>query len=204
MYPNQQQPPTYTVDYLNQISPQAPKKGFLGKKEIIITAVLAGLVLVVVILALAINAGGSSDPNKQLAARLISTQTIVEGSQVKLKSTELRTLNSNLNIYLTNTNRDIVEPLAAVKIDIEKIDKSILAAEAGTDITNRLEDARLNATFDRTYAREISYQLETIGALMRQLYTSTNSVTYKAFLDNAYNNLLPTQKAFEAFNATNG
>jgi hypothetical protein len=204
MYPNQQQPPTSAADYLNQISPQAPKKRFLGRKELIVASVLAALVLLVVILAVALNAGGGTNTPKQLAARLISTQTIVDDAQSKLKSTELRTLNSNLSIYLTNTNRDIIEPLAAVKVDIKKIDKSITTAEAGTDITARLEDARLNATYDRTYAREIAYQLEKIGALMRQLYTSTKSVKFKTFLDGAYTNLAPTQKAFETFNATNG
>ena len=204
MYPNQQQPPTYSVDYLNQIAPQAPKKRFLGKKEIIIAAILAGLVVIVGLLALVINLGAGSDPSQQLAARLITTQKIVDDAQPKLKSTELRTLNSNLGIYLTNTNRDIVAPLASVDIDIKKLDGSIVSAEAGTDITDRLEDARLNATYDRTYAREIAYQLATIVALMRQIYESTNSESLKTFLENAYTNLEPTQKSFEDFNAANG
>ena len=204
MYPNQQQPPTYSVDYLNQIAPQGPKKRFLGRKEIIIAVILAGLVIIVGLLALIINLGSSSDPSQQLAARLLATQTIVEGAQSKLKSTELRTLNSNISIYLTNTNRDIVTSLAGVDIDIKKLDASIVVSEAGTTITDRLEDARLNATYDRTYAREIAYQLATIVALMRQLYESTSSASFKTFLENAYTNLEPTQKAFEDFNAANG
>lgn len=204
MYPNQQEPPTYSIDYLNQIAPQAPKKNNFSRKQWIIIACTAALIVIVGIMSIVASAGGNSSSVEQLAAKLIATEKIVGDAQSKIKSSQLRTLNSNLNIYLTNTNRDIAAPLLADGIAVAKLDKKVLAAEAGTDITNRLEDARLNAIYDRVYAREISYQLEVITALMQQTYSSTKNQSLKAFLEGAFTNLEPTQKQFADFNAING
>jgi len=201
MNPNQ---PTYSVDYLNQIAPQAPKKNVLTRLQIIIIAAVGGIVLLTIILSLVLASSHNVEPTKQLAARLQSTEIIVGNAQIKLKSSQLRTLNSNLKIYLTNTNRDISAPLLQVGINVAQLDKKLVASEAGTDIVNRLEDARLNAVYDRTYAREIAYQLDTIVTLMRQVNNSTNNQSLKTFLANAYTNLEPTQKQFAQFNAANG
>jgi hypothetical protein len=145
--------------------------------------------------------GGSS--TEKLAARLASTETIASAAQAKLKSSELRTLNSNLKIYLTNTNRDIVAPLMAVGINAKQLDPVVTKAEAGTDVTLRLEDARLNAVYDRTYAREMSYRLDTIVSLMQKIRASSSNTTMKSFLDSAITNLTPTQKEFSDYNDTN-
>jgi len=159
MNPNQ---PTYSVDYLNQIAPQTPKKSGLSRLQFIIVAVVGAVVLLTVIISAVLTSSYNVEPAKQLAARLQSTEVIVGNAQSKLKSSQLRTLNSNLKIYLTNTNRDIATPLLQEGINVAKLDKKLVASEAGTDITNKLEDARLNAVYDRTYAREIAYQLDTI------------------------------------------
>jgi hypothetical protein len=196
--------PNYSVDYLNQIAPQAPKKMRFSRLQYILIAVVGLLVVLTIIFGIIVSSKTSVEPEKQLAARLQSTEKIVGDAQTKLKSSQLRTLNSNLKIYLTNPNRDIAAPLLKSGVDVTKLDKTIVASEAGTDITARLEDARLNAVYDRTYAREISYRLSTLVALMRQINTSTKSQSLKTFLDNAYKNLAPTQKQFDQFNATNG
>lgn len=167
------------------------------------SAILLAIAIAVTLL-IVISATSNKGTLQHLAARLQSTETIVSGAQSKIKSTQLRALNSNLKIYLTNTNRDIVDPLSKQNVDVNKIDKSITSSETGKDVTDRLEDARLNAVYDRTYAREIAYRLETILALMHQIDDSTSSKSLKSFLDGAITNLEPSQKSFEDFNATNG
>jgi hypothetical protein len=194
--------PNLSVDYLNQIAPQAPKRKIpLTKKQLMIFGALGLAIIIVVILVIVINLGSNKKPLEQLAARLQSTQTIATDAATKLKDSQLRALNSNLEIYLTNTNRDIAAPLLKDNIIVTKLDKSIVASEAGTDISARLEDARLNAVYDSTYAREMSYRLDTIVALMKQIYESTSNTTLKTFLNDAYTNLIPTQKAFANFSA---
>lgn len=209
MYPNTPQPPapaTPPQDYLNQIAPaQAKKLPFsFGPKVILIVGGI--LVVLVIIIALAINVFGQGGRSRieHLAARLDSTTTIVEGAKDTLKSSQLRSLNSNLSLYLANINRDVVEPLQAVGVTLEKVDKKITESESATPITDRLEDARLNAIYDRTYAREMAYRLDTLITLMKEIEASTGNAKLKTFLHTTYPNLEPTQKAFEDFNAANG
>jgi hypothetical protein len=192
---------------LDQIAPQTPKRPLFrlsGAK--LILAIAGVLVVVVALLALVINlvTANQRQPLEQLSARLSATETIVTDAQKNLKSSELRSLNSSLKLFLTNTNRDITDPLRSAGVDIKKISKDTIAKESGDDISARLEDARLNAVYDRTYAREMAYQLETIITLMKQIYRSTGNQSLKSFLNTAYGNLEPTQQSFADFNAANG
>ncbi|HEY8886469.1 MAG TPA: hypothetical protein VIM31_03155 [Candidatus Microsaccharimonas sp.] len=204
-YPPQPSAPTnLPTDYLNQIAPQAPKKPLFsfGIKQLLIIG--AALVVLVIILAVVVGnvASGKKDPLEHLSARLTATQAVVTASQPNLKSSELRSLNSNLNLYMTNTNRDITAPLTSAGINVKKLSKPIVTSESTTALSARLEDARLNAVFDRTYAREMTYQLGTLMTLMNQIYTSTSNAALKTFLESAYNNLKPTQESFANFTAT--
>jgi hypothetical protein len=196
--------PNPSLDYLNQIAPQAPKKLRFSLIQMIIIGVVGLAIIISAIVIFNFVANSGKNNLEHLAARLQSTETIVGTAQSKIKSTSLRALNSNLKIYLTNTNRDIVDPLSKQSVSITKMDKTIVSSEAGKDVTDRLEDARLNAIYDRTYAREIAYRLETILALMHQINDTTSSTSLKSFLQDSITNLEPTQKSFEDFNATNG
>jgi len=204
MDPNQPQP-NLPADYLNQIAPQTPKKMplNLSKKQLLVGGGLLAAILIVILLAVIINLTSNKKPFEQLVARLQSTATIVTNAQTDIHSSNLRALNSNLKIYLTNTNRDIAAPMLDVKIDVTKLDKDIVTSEAGTDITARLSDARLNAVYDTTYVREMSYRLDTIVNLMQQDYKSTGSTKLKSFLSSAYTNLQPIQKQFADFSDAN-
>ena len=214
MYPNDQQQPPYQpqpttpVDYLNQIAPQPAKKSPFNGLVLKLAIIGGALILVVIILAVTVNSIASSQrtPVETLASRLTATEEIADDAQPKLKSSQLRSLNSNLSIYFTNTNRDITEPLTNLKMKSADIDKTIIAKETATatGITDRLEDARLNVDFDRTYAREMAYQLDTLLNAMQQVSRTTQSTSMKSFVAGAYKNLKPTQEAFAAYNeATN-
>ena len=206
MFPNQPQQPSgpSSTDYLNQIAPKAaPKITLKGPKLFLLIG--AALVVVVTIISLiAVSAaGGQKRPLEQLGARLTTTETIVTDAQKNLKSSQLRSLNSNLKIYLTNTNRDISAPLLSAGVNSAKISATVTKQESGEAITARLEDARLNGVYDRVYAIEMTTQLERTINLMKQIYSSTNSKSLKEFLKTSYASLEPTQKAFAEFNAAN-
>jgi uncharacterized protein (UPF0333 family) len=211
MYPdqNQNQPQNqqqYSIDYLNQIAPQPKKSGLNDKKFLFL---VGGGLLVAIIVGIFIlsSGGGSTGPKgkmQTLAARLLTLQTISNTAQKNIKSGKLRSANSSLTIFLTNANRDAVDPLAKNGVEIKGIDKKITAAEAGTDLSGKLEDARLNAVFDRTYAREMGYQLDTVAVLMKDIYANTKSKSLKDFLVGTDNNLEPIKKELYDFNAANG
>lgn len=200
------QPPVVPLNYLDQIAPQTQKKRLFdsGPKKLIIILAAAFLVVMTLVVIVNVIAGANRKPAEQLAARLISTQQIADNAQENLKTTSLRSLNSTLRVYFTNTNRDIAQPFATIDINPTKVSGSVASEEAAlTSATEeRLEDARLNAVFDRTYAREMEYQLATLLALMEQVYSSTGSGTLKEYLEESYDNLEPLHEQFAAFDET--
>ena len=193
----------YPIDYLNQIAPEQPKQGMNNKLFFMLIGGGLLVAIIVGILALTSGSGGPTQKMQTLAARMITLQTISSDAQKNIKSNQLRTTNSTLSLFLTNANRDIAEPLSKNGVDVKKIDKSIQTKEKGEKLTAKLEDARLNATFDRIYASEMTYQLETTAALMKEIYTSTGSKSLKEFLEKTDDNLQPIKKQLADFNATN-
>jgi hypothetical protein len=198
--PNPNQSP-YSIDYLNQIAPQEKKPGMSNKFFLFI---IGGGLLVAIIVGIFALSSGSNGPTQKmqtLSARLTTLQTISDKAQKNIKSGDLRSTNSSLTIFLTNANRDIVTPFGKNGVDIKKIDKKIISKEAGTAVTKKLEDARLNAVYDRIYASEMGYQLETVAALMKDIYTNSKSKSLKEFLVATDDNLLPIKKQFQEYSA---
>lgn len=203
MYPNNQQP-TYSIDYLNQIAPAPQKRSLFSGKRPLVMGLSAALIVAIVIMIIGKTVGQQPNSLQQLAARLQSTQTIADNAQPNIQSSQLRTLNSSLRLTLTNTNRDITAPLKSSGITATNLDKKIVTAESGADLVAKLEDARLNAVYDRTYAREMAYRVDTIILLMKDIYGKTHSTELKNFLQTSYQNLGPIQQQFADFNAANG
>jgi len=187
------------IDYLDQIAPQPTKNSWLLSKK----PLLIGLIIAIAILLIASVAGlflGKAQTNSQLTARLIDTQTIVNDATKKINSTKLQALNGNLSIYLSNTVSSIEPLLTKEGVKVKEIDKNITKKETDTELVTKLEDARLNAIYDRTYSREMAYKLNTILTLMNQLKKSNRSASAKSFYSTSINNLIPIQKAFADFN----
>lgn len=195
----QQSPPQYSIDYLNQIAPQQQKN--TPNKLLVIVGILVILLIVTfAVIGLSRMGGASSSTKLQtLAARLTTLQNIAGDAQPHIKNNQLRATNSSLNLHLAGANRDIAEPLAANGINMKKLDKSVVARENGTALIATLEDARLNAIYDRTYAREMGYQLRTTLLLMDDIAQSTNSKSLDAFIDTTKANLAPIEQQFDGF-----
>ena len=198
-----QQQNQYPIDYLNQIAPQPPKQGLSSKLFFLIIG--GGVLLAIIVGFLLLNpgSGGPKEKMQTLAARMITLQEVASDSQKNIKSGSLRATNSNLTIFLTNANRDIAEPLLNNDIDVKGLDKAIVTKEDGTELKEKLEDARLNAVFDRTYAQEMTYQLDTIAVLMGDIYERTNSKSLKDFLLKTDSDLQPIKKALNEFSDAN-
>jgi len=198
--PNGQAP----LDYLNQIAPQAPKRHLfeLNLRTIITGAIILVIIMIIISLVSGAIAGARKEPWQQLSARLDATATIADEATSNIKSSQLRSSNSDLKLYLTNTQRDLTAHLVRLNIDPKKLPASIVAKESATSMLADLEDGRLNARYDSTYAREMGYQTATLIALLNQLITSTSG-TSKAFVQTAHDNLYPTYKAIADFNTTN-
>lgn len=197
------EPTQHPIDYLNQIAAPTPKPGLSDKLLPII--LIAGIVVALLVGIVALLGSGTSNKSNlmRLSARLQTLQTIVDSSKKTITSGDLRGTNTNLSLLLTTANHDIADPLAANNISASKLDAKIIASEDGTDLKKRLEDARVSGYFDRTYAREMSNQLATLIALMKEIDAHTKSKSLKEYLATTENQLTPIQKQFASFNAAN-
>lgn len=140
---------------------------------------------------------------ERLALRLQTLQKVSQNAHSKIKDSNLRSINSNLKTSLIDANRDIDTPLKAAKIDLKKANSKLVAEENGTKLSATLEDARLNATFDRTYAKEMSYQLETTTLLMNSLLSTTKSSSLKTFLQSSIGDFKSLQTQFSTYSSAN-
>lgn len=199
-----QQASQVPINYLDQISAAPPKKPFfsLSLRTVIIGAILVVIVIIITSIVIGSINSGQKEPWQRLSVKLSVTTDVANDSTKLIKSSALRSLNSDLKLYLTNTNRDIAKILIKAGVETAKIPASITKDEKGTGISDRLEDARLNAKYDSTYAREMSYQLSTLLSLYQKLYSSSHSSETKTFLKSAYDNLLPTQQAIAEFSSS--
>lgn len=188
-------------DYLDQIATPNTQPGMNNK--LFLSVVIGGILLALIVGFMIILGSGKPAALQTLGLRLETLQKVSDNSQKTIKSGKLRSINSNLTLYLTNTNRELGAQLINNSIDLKKIDKNEIANESGDELTKKLEDARLNVVFDRTYANELTYQLETVDVLMNQVYKSTKSKSLKTFLESSNNGLKSLKKQFSEFNATN-
>lgn len=193
------------LDYLDQIAPVQQKHPSFGFNLRTILIIGVALIAVVIILSTAVSSvsNARSELWEHLYARLNSLSTIVNDGTSKLKDGQLRTANSDLRLYVTNTSRDLDTRLAVLKINTKKIPEKITTSESSDQILEKLEDARLNAKYDSAYSRETSYVLATMLSLLKQLSVSDKSATNREFAQTAYTNLEPIYKAIAGYSAEN-
>ncbi len=162
------------------------------------------LVILVVVFVSSAAGGGSMSSLAGVAAKINNLKTVSEAAQKNIQSGELRSLNGNLTLVLTNADRDLAEPLKAKKIKLTDKKNNVIAKVTSDfeALGTRLEDARLNAVYDRTYAREMTYALKTLHNDMGQLYKSSSSSELKNILNTTDTNLEPLVDSFSRFNAS--
>lgn len=198
------QQPQFSSDYLNQIAAPAPVKTL---NPLVLWGLIGGLLVLAVVVVLGISSASSGPSPSSLAsiaANFDNLKRLSEDAQDNIQSSELRTLNSSLTLSLTNTNRDLTEPLAAQNISLKDKKNPTVAGvtKEYEELASRLEDARLNAVFDRTYAREMTYVIKTLRSDMAILYKKSRSSDLKTALETADKNLVPIVEGFGSFNAS--
>lgn len=198
----QYQQPTVPSDYLNTIAAPPPVKKM---NPLLLWGLIAGLLIaiIVVVIAVASNAGSGSSKNLAgIGARASTLKDTSEDAQKNIQSSQLRTLNSSLTLVLTDTNRELAAPLKAQEINLKDTkNTSIVSVKTEFEaLEKRLEDARLNGVYDRTYAREMTFALKTLNSDMGTLYDSSRSTALKKILSDANATLNPLIEEFNSFN----
>jgi len=208
MQPDQQNPspnsqnPEPSQDYLDTIAAK-PKKSlsFLESPKQIMIAAGLGLAFILSIVLIIVNGSGEK-PLDQMAARFNTVEAVHARGESEATNSQLRATNSTLGIYLVNTKRDLNSQLENRGLNTDKLSDELLAQEPLSETLDKLEDDRLNGVFDRAYAREMSYLLETLLTMFKQAKSDSDNQELIDVLDSAHDNLAPIQQEFAEFNET--
>lgn len=170
-----------------------------------IPLMILGIVAVLLLALVAIMAITSAQPNptqmgNKLLRQVTSTVEITTLAEKNLKSGELVSLNSTLKSQLTGASASLTASLTTAGIKLEKASTGSKAAalEGGQEVVDKLEEARLLSTYDRAYARELSYRLSLILAQLTTVHNNTNSAQLKKQLSTTYDNLKPLKDQLDS------
>jgi molecular chaperone DnaK (HSP70) len=198
----------HPIDYLDSIATVPKGAAKKVNDKLFFGLIIGGVLAALVVGGLALLNGGSSSKDDliRLSVRFQNLQTVSDKSSKTIVSSSLRATNTNLSLALASANRDSKKALVTLgadskKLDPKKLDPKITEQEKTEELDKKLTNARMNATFDRTYAREMTYQLDTLLVLIDKTESKTKDTSVKEFLQTTRRNLKPLQKQFAEFTA---
>lgn len=196
MYPNQQ--PQYSVDYLNEISGPQPTSRLPKNFRLLAIVGIIMIILSFVIIVFGILNSKDEPTPTDLAVRLKTLETVSRDTQENLSSGDLRSLNTNLTLALSNSSREMNAFLG--EKGANAIDKAVKENPDTARLTKTFTDADLNAVISRTYPREMAYELNVTLLLLKSLYDETENAKFKDYLSSTYDDLEPIYKQLSKFN----
>jgi len=138
---------------------------------------------------------------QQVSVRLENMSKTAKTIQKSIKSNNLSATNSNFQIWLTGNQSAAEELLKQGNVKKTDYSKAMVASEKKmiTDLDAKFEDARLNATLNRVYARTMAIETEKIGNMLSSMAKKSSSSKIREYAKNANTNLAAIQKAFDSF-----
>ena len=174
----------------------------------VLWGIIGGVILALIIAVLFMfNSGGPSQAESFTAYvhRAQALSKLTTNSKKTIQSTELRALNATTNIVLNTANQESTSVLAAVQLKkLPTPAKPSPVTAEFSQLTTKLNDARLNVVYDRVYAREVGYQLAKIRAELSTLYKASKSKSLRAYLEKTDGNLKPLVSQYNEFNNSQG
>lgn len=195
--------PQYSIDYLNEIAAPPPKPAFLDKKMMIILGAAAALVLLV--LPIFAMLGGNNKTKTQsasldaVAVRALNLSDVAKDAQRNIRSGRLSQVNASLSTSLSNLSSQASGGKdGGARSLVEKFPNEKKSKE---ELEGRLEEAELNALFDRNYSREMEFELDKLLLMMDELKAKAGSkdANAKEVLDKNYQNLSQSRQQIEAY-----
>lgn len=158
----------YAVDYLGGIAPQQPKSGitiagFTLSKRALMVAIggTIALLLAAMLMIFSQKPQAVSQLNESnFYSHLIRTQEITKDGKKNIKNSQLRAHNGTLQTLLVGSASEMATPLQKSGMDPKKLESEAKKpSDEDKKLLSGLNDARLNAVYDRAYVREMTHRL---------------------------------------------
>jgi len=160
----------------------APKRQINKKLIFLIAGIVVLLFIVIFVISAVLGKDNIGTQSQHLSVRLGNLTTLTSAAAKELGSGDLKKLNAETSIITDGVQSDLAATLP------KKIDKSIEADEADTTATTTLQNAALAGTYDASYKQVLQQKLESIMALLTEMYSKTKSPSLRTTLSSDYNN----------------
>ena len=166
------------IAYLNQISSKnKPKKSALfGEKKFKIIGIVIGIITLLVILLIIFTnlPAQETDLVRRLGFRTKNLNTLIKDNQSNIKSAKLRASSTSLTAILDGMLQNIPSYYAdpnSTTPDFVKNEEN----ETYNLAVQTLNDGKITGTFDRAYARQMSFYVSILVALIDDVLAQTNN-----------------------------
>lgn len=203
MQPNESQAPLQSAPptYLDQIAAQPTQPTM---KPWLLWTLIGGVILAVAVVGMLIlNSGGPSQSERltRFVYRVNALRQLSVDNAKNIQDSKLLATNAQLGSVLAGISQQSTDPLARNGIkELPKEPKNSLITAEYAKLRTKLDDARLNVVFDRTYSREVAYQLRTLRAEATVLYKNSRNESVKSYLETSDTNLKSLETQFADFN----
>lgn len=204
--------------YLQQIAtpsgqpPKSPLSSLMNGKMIKILIALAILAILIIIIGTITSSGGGNSERSQVEQIQLRSSNLIKTINTynkSLKSSSLRSTGQSLSTVLTETNRELSSLLKSDYAVSDESDTSLSSETKSSEedyinkVNTTLENARLNANLDRTYARQMALEISLLSSLESSLLEKTSKAPLKNILTTSLNNLSPLHTSFDSFTDSN-
>lgn len=155
-----------------------------NSRTLLFIGIGVGVVILGILLLIWANSGGVNTQLQHLSARLDTMQTIANESDRSIRNPDLRKFNSDLRLLTTGNINKLRDPMAAV--GMTQVSDGVRAQEADTATIERLERAKSGGDFDIVYARVTEQKIDTIIALIREIYDKSGNNNLREALSESY------------------
>lgn len=174
----------------------------------VLWGIIGGVILALIVVVLFMfNSGGPSQAESftSYVHRVQALSKLTTSSTKTIQSTELRALNATTSSVLGTANQESTSVLGTVELKkLPAATKTSPVTAEFSELTTKLNDARLNVVYDRVYAREVGYQLAKIRAELNALHKSSKSKSLRTYLEKTDDNLKPLVSQYNEFNNSQG
>lgn len=167
----------YDPNYLDNIAPGASQQKFLSGTFGKIFWVLIGIFVLAVSLIIAFSGKDDTADLQRMFVRLEEYQTVVKDIHPDIRSGNLKDINSQLKTWMLSSKNEAEELLTLGEVKKTDFSKTMKQEEAGAadELVEKFENARLSANLNTVYSNTMSYEINEMLILYKQMSKSKSS-----------------------------
>lgn len=171
--------------------------GGFSKKMLLVAGGLIISIIIAIILLISSNQNSISTPAQHLMVRYSNLQAVLSNDKItrNLKSQDLSNIVTSFNLTSITDYNDLSTALSG-QIP-EKTSESITAAESDATTLQNIEDAYLENKLDTVYADTLIKKIDSLRALIAEIYGLTKDQKLKTTLVSVDEHLRTTKQKLE-------